>query len=101
MPHFCDWLPKYYGIQLSTLLLKRSEGTNIFAGHNTSGEFIQTAGKVSYHCEKAPKMIVHYIEKNKDHITPVEGVDIRDVACGTNHTVNIKNYLKFLFLKLP
>lgn len=60
----------------------------IVLGHNTTGEYIQTTGKVNYNYEKVPKMIVHYIDKNKDHITPVEGVDIRDVACGTNHTVS-------------
>ncbi|KAG8244589.1 Protein rcc2 [Homalodisca vitripennis] len=55
-------------------------------GHNTTGEYIQQSGKVNHSSEKSPKMIMHFIEKNKDHITPVEGVDIRDVACGTNHT---------------
>ncbi|XP_046669207.1 protein RCC2 homolog [Homalodisca vitripennis] len=56
-------------------------------GHNTTGEYIQQSGKVNHSSEKSPKMIMHFIEKNKDHITPVEGVDIRDVACGTNHTI--------------
>lgn len=29
-----------------------------------------------------------YVEKTKDHVTPIDDVDILDVACGTNHTVS-------------
>lgn len=59
-------------------------------GHNTNGEYIGKANKISYMCEKVPKPIVMYIEKTKDnHSIPVEVTDILDVACGTNHTVRV------------
>ncbi|XP_075213200.1 protein RCC2 [Lycorma delicatula] len=57
-------------------------------GHNTNGEYIGKANKISFMCEKVPKPIVIYIEKTKDnHSIPVDVTDILDVACGTNHTV--------------
>jgi len=55
-------------------------------GHGSSGEYIAVAGKVNYHLEKSPKMITTYVEKNRD-VTPMHDVDIRDIACGTNHTI--------------
>ncbi|RZF41072.1 hypothetical protein LSTR_LSTR002704 [Laodelphax striatellus] len=57
-------------------------------GHNSNGEYIGRANKISYMCEKVPKIIMLYVDKGKDnHATPIEVTDILDVACGTNHTV--------------
>lgn len=56
-------------------------------GHNTNGEYFMNSTKLVRAAVEAPKQITTYIEKSKDHITPVEVNDIIDVACGTNHTV--------------
>uniref|UniRef100_A0A0V0GAN5 Alpha-tubulin suppressor n=1 Tax=Triatoma dimidiata TaxID=72491 RepID=A0A0V0GAN5_TRIDM len=56
-------------------------------GHNSSGEYFVTATKLTRAPEKAPKQVITWIEKTKDHVTPVEVADIVDIACGTNHTV--------------
>lgn len=56
-------------------------------GHNSNGEYIGQANRISYNFEKVPKRIMFYVEKTKDHVTPIDDVDILDVACGTNHTV--------------
>ncbi|XP_023306324.2 protein RCC2 homolog [Lucilia cuprina] len=59
-------------------------------GHNTDAKYFVNANKLSFHFETSPKKIVLYIEKSKDgHVTPVEGVQIVDFACGNNHTVAI------------
>lgn len=64
-------------------------------GLGTTGEYIQTAGKVMYNCERAPVPIKSYIEKGKDnHPKHVEVTDIIDFACGTNHTVAIDSNKK-------
>lgn len=43
---------------------------------------------MSFHFETSPKRVVLYIEKSKDgHVTPIDGVQIVDFACGNNHTV--------------
>ncbi|XP_026688968.1 protein RCC2 homolog isoform X3 [Diaphorina citri] len=57
-------------------------------GLGATGEYIQTAGKVMYNCERAPVAIKGYIEKGKDnHPKVVEVTDIVDFSCGPNHTV--------------
>lgn len=36
-----------------------------------------------------PRKVNVFIEKNRDgHITPVTDVDVREIACGLNHTVS-------------
>lgn len=59
-----------------------------FTGHNTDGKFLVTSNRLSFNFETSPKRIIHYVEKSKDgHVTPIEDVQITDVACGINHTV--------------
>ncbi|KAG8227165.1 hypothetical protein J437_LFUL001709, partial [Ladona fulva] len=56
-------------------------------GHNTDGKYFVTSNKLAFACITVPKRIVFFIEKGRDgHVIPVEGVEVRDVACGTNHT---------------
>lgn len=65
-----------------------------FEGHNTDGKYFINSNKMSFHFETSPKRVVLYIEKSKDgHVTPIDGVQIVDFACGNNHTVmiNIKH----------
>lgn len=60
-------------------------------GHNTDAKYFVTANKLSFHFETSPKKIVLYIEKSKDgHVTPLDGVQIVDFACGNNHTVSFR-----------
>lgn len=67
-------------------------------GHNTDGKYFVNANKLTFHFETSPKKVVLYIEKSKEgHVTPVDGVQIVDFACGNNHTVSIA---LFLCLKL-
>ncbi|XP_014250769.1 protein RCC2 homolog [Cimex lectularius] len=56
-------------------------------GHNNNGEYLIAANKMIRIPEKVPKRVTLFIEKQKDHVTPIEVSDIIDVACGTNHTV--------------
>ncbi|KAI8038262.1 hypothetical protein M5D96_008951, partial [Drosophila gunungcola] len=59
-------------------------------GHNTDAKYFVNANKLSFHFETSPKKVVLYIEKSKEgHVTPVDGVQIVDFACGNNHTVAI------------
>lgn len=59
-------------------------------GHNTEGKYFASGNKLAYKCEYAPRRIAFFIEKTRDnHVVPVEGVKIVDVACGLNHTVAI------------
>lgn len=59
-------------------------------GHNTDGKYFVTANRITFHFETSPKRIVLFIEKAKDgHATPIDGVQIVDFSCGTNHTVAI------------
>lgn len=59
-------------------------------GHNTDGKYFVNSNKMTFHFETSPKRIVLYIEKSKDgHVTPIDGVQIVDFACGNNHTVAI------------
>lgn len=60
----------------------------LFQGHNTDGKYFINSNKMSFHFETSPKRVVLYIEKSKDgHVTPIDGVQIVDFACGNNHTV--------------
>lgn len=50
---------------------------------------------MSFHFETSPKRVVLYIEKSKDgHVTPIDGVQVVDFACGNNHTV------KYLYISI-
>lgn len=50
---------------------------------------------MSFHFETSPKRVVLYIEKSKDgHVTPIDGVQVVDFACGNNHTV--KFYIRII-----
>lgn len=68
-------------------------------GHNTDGKYFQTSTKMAFHHETSPKRVVLYIERSKDgHVTPIDGVQIVDFSCGTNHTVNIT--FSYFFFKI-
>ncbi|XP_043853448.1 protein RCC2 [Dromiciops gliroides] len=57
-------------------------------GHNSDGKFIARAQRIEYDCELVPRRVAIFIEKTKDgQILPVPNVVVRDVACGTNHTL--------------
>ncbi|XP_071451765.1 protein RCC2 homolog [Hetaerina americana] len=57
-------------------------------GHNTDGKYFATSNKLAFACITSPKRILFFVEKGRDgHVVPVEGVEVTDVACGTNHTV--------------
>ncbi|XP_059489560.1 protein RCC2 homolog [Neocloeon triangulifer] len=60
-------------------------------GHNTDGKYFITSTKLGFNNETKPKRILMYIEKQgrDNHSTPVDDVDIQDVACGVNHTVAV------------
>ncbi|ESO99540.1 hypothetical protein LOTGIDRAFT_213485 [Lottia gigantea] len=57
-------------------------------GHNTDGKYFVTSNKLSFRCELIPRKVLVYIEKNRDgHVLPITDVVVRDIACGTNHTI--------------
>ena len=59
------------------------------SGHNTDGKYFVTSNKLEYKCEMTPRKVNVFIEKTRDgHVMPVTDVDIREVACGLNHTVS-------------
>lgn len=58
------------------------------AGHNSDGKFIARAQRIEFDCELIARRVAIFIEKSKDgQIMPVPNVVVRDVACGSNHTV--------------
>lgn len=57
-------------------------------GHNSNGEYLERAGAISYATIKAPKAIMTFVEKTKNKVEILPKPEIRDFACGTNHTVN-------------
>ncbi|CAB3369693.1 Hypothetical predicted protein [Cloeon dipterum] len=59
-------------------------------GHNTDGKYFITSTKLGFNNETKPKRVLVFVEKGRDnHSTPVDEVEVRDVACGTNHTVAV------------
>ena len=42
---------------------------------------------MGFDCEKNPRRIQLFFEKNDGQMTPVRDVEIMDIACGANHTV--------------
>ncbi|XP_035707042.1 protein RCC2 homolog [Folsomia candida] len=56
-------------------------------GHGTDGKLLEKANKISFVCEKSPRQITKFVEKNKQVATPITNVSIADVKCGTNHTI--------------
>lgn len=69
-------------------------------GHNTDAKYFVNANKLSFHFETSPKRVVLYIEKSKEgHVTPVDGVQIVDFACGNNHTVCARIFIKMRHTK--
>ncbi|KAK7469558.1 hypothetical protein BaRGS_00036406 [Batillaria attramentaria] len=57
-------------------------------GHNTDGKYFVTSNKMEYKCEMVPRKVNVFIEKTRDgHVNPVTDVDVREVACGLNHTL--------------
>lgn len=56
-------------------------------GHNTNGEYIERAGAINFATVIQPKPIMTFVEKNKNKVEILPKPEIRDFACGTNHTV--------------
>ncbi|CAL9703770.1 unnamed protein product [Knipowitschia caucasica] len=57
-------------------------------GHNSDGKYIARSNRIEFDCELIPRRVALFIEKSKDgQITPVPNVVVRDVACGSNHTL--------------
>ena len=64
-------------------------------GHNTDGQYFVTSNKLAFDCEVLPRHVAVFVEKTKDGFTHiVDDVKIVDVACGNNHTVRHKIFLK-------
>lgn len=43
---------------------------------------------MSFKCETSPRKVNVFIEKAKEgYVVPIPDVEVRDVACGINHTV--------------
>lgn len=59
-------------------------------GHNSEGKYFTTGNKYAFHCEHVPRRIHTWISKSREgHITPVDDVEIVDIACGVNHTLAV------------
>lgn len=59
-----------------------------FSGHNTDGKYFVSSNKLAYSSETRPRRIHVFTEKGRDgHVTPVNDVEIDDIACGLNHAV--------------
>ena len=78
-----------------------------FLGHNSDGKYFVTASKLGYSCETKPRRIVVFIETGSNgQVTPVNDVEIVDVACGANHTVSLQQvqfspcHVEFILCKL-
>ncbi|KAM4016911.1 LOW QUALITY PROTEIN: protein RCC2 [Anomaloglossus baeobatrachus] len=56
-------------------------------GHNSDGKYIARAHRIEYDCELIPRRIAIFIEKTKDGQVLPDHVVVRDIACGTNHTL--------------
>lgn len=57
-------------------------------GNNSDGKYFVTSNKLSYTCDLVPKKVQVFIEKTREgHIIPVADVEIREIACGLNHTI--------------
>ncbi|KAK3611385.1 hypothetical protein CHS0354_036580 [Potamilus streckersoni] len=57
-------------------------------GHNTDGKYFVTSNKLSFKCEMVPRKVNVWIEKSRDgRLTPIIDVEVREVACGANHTI--------------
>jgi alpha-tubulin suppressor-like RCC1 family protein len=60
-------------------------------GHNSEGQYLEKAGKVLFHYVFDPTKVVMFIEKDprSKQVSPVPGVTIKEISCGSNHTVAI------------
>ncbi|XP_069467237.1 protein RCC2 [Ambystoma mexicanum] len=57
-------------------------------GHNSDGKFIARANRIEFDCEQIPRRVPIFIEKTRDgQVLPITNVVVRDVVCGTSHTV--------------
>lgn len=58
-------------------------------GHNSDGSFLEKAGKVNFDYVRTPTRVALFVEKapKSKAATPVLGVKIVDVTCGSNHSV--------------
>lgn len=57
-------------------------------GHNTDGKFFVTSSKLSFKCELQPRKVNVFIDRDRDNrIIPLTDVELRDIACGHNHSV--------------
>lgn len=59
-------------------------------GHNTDGKYFVSGNKLTFRCEMSPRKVHVWIEKARDgRVTPICDVEVREMACGINHTAII------------
>jgi len=60
-------------------------------GHNSEGNYMEKSGKMLFHYVFDPTKVVMFIEKDprSKQVSPVTGVTIKEISCGSNHTVAI------------
>ncbi|KAK3789102.1 hypothetical protein RRG08_029851 [Elysia crispata] len=57
-------------------------------GHNTDGKYFVKSNKIEFQCESVPRVVTVFLEKQRDgQVTPVTDVDVREIACGSNHVL--------------
>ncbi|CAG2248693.1 Protein RCC2 homolog,Protein RCC2 [Mytilus edulis] len=67
-------------------------------GHNTDGKFFVTSSKLSFKCELQPRKVNVFIDRDRDNrIIPLTDVELRDIACGHNHSVSCIRCKKRIF----
>ena len=67
-------------------------------GNNTEGKYIEKAGKETFTFVTSPTKVTMYVEKDprSKAVTPIRYVNVKEISCGTNHTVAIdENYRAF------
>ena len=73
---------------------------NVITGHNTDGKYFVTSNKLAFRSEMSPRKVQVWIEKARDgRVSPIHDVEVRDMACGANHTVGALVQSFFLHFK--
>lgn len=59
-------------------------------GHNSEEKYFTSGNKYAYNCEYSPRKISTYVTKTNDkNMVIIDNVVIKDVACGTNHSIAV------------
>lgn len=67
-------------------------------GNNSENKYIEKAGRETFHWVDLPEKLTLFIEKDPKSkaITPIRNVVVKEMSCGSNHTVVIdENYRAF------